>query len=133
VGRTINAAALGRRGNTATQRLILAALESGGAMLQIEICAALGMHRNTVHRVLQRLHKSQVVFVESWVHPAESNTLTRSWAIRTSNDQCDAQRPKPKRRTDINRDYRHRHKAVLATWRSLKRGDAPNIWNGLLA
>lgn len=133
MGRILNPAALGRRSDTATQRLILAALETSGAMLQVEICKTLGMHRNTVSRVINRLHEGRLVFVESWVHPEASNTLSRSWAVRTSDEQRDAPRPKPKPRVDVYRDYQQRHKARLTTRRYVKRATETNIWNGLLA
>lgn len=128
----MNQAMLSRRGDTATQRLIIALLRDSGAMIQAEICSTLGLHRNTVYRVLGRLHKSRVVFVESWVHPASSNTLTRAWDLRTTEKQSDATRPKPKVRSAVNQDYRDRHKARLAARRSVKRADEPNIWRGLL-
>lgn len=129
----MNQAMLSRRSDTATQRLIIALLRANGTMIQAEICSALGLHRNTVYRVLGRLHKSRVVFIESWVHPASSNTLTRSWDLRTSDEHSDAARPKPKVRSAVNQDYRDRHKARLAARRSVKRADEPNIWKGLLA
>lgn len=133
MGRSINSDALRRRSNTAEQRLILATLEACGAMLQVEICRALGLHRNTVFRVINRLHESRLVYVEGWSHHPDSNTLSRTWALRTSEEQRDAPKPKPKPRVDINRDYQARHRARLAAQRAVKRADTPNIWNGLLA
>ncbi len=133
MGGRINPEALAKRSDTPTRKLVVRVLQDCGAMLQSEICATLGLHRNTVYRLMRRLHESRLVFVESWTHTRNSNTLCRVWALRTSDDQRDAPKPPRKQRRDINSDYYARHKALLAAKQAVKKsGKAITVWTGLM-
>lgn len=123
---------LARRSDTPQQRLVLATLTECGAMLQCELAQHLGLHRNTVQKVVERLHKNGLVFVSAWVRPKRTNALSRAWAIRTSEYQRDAVKPPRKPRRAVVRDYYVRHQARILARRALERGDPTNPWKGLM-
>lgn len=97
-----------------------------------DVVQILNKHRAVIGRTLQALHGVDLVYIHSWTHPGDSNTLAPVWAWRTSARQRDAKRPPPMTQTEVNIRWNARHAAYRNTIQRAKRGTVASIWAGLL-
>lgn len=91
-----------------------------------------GKFRAVVSRALYDLRDAGLIYIHSWTHPGDSNTLAPVWAWRTSKHQSNATRPAPMTQTEINIRWNARHAAQRSAAQRAKRGTKPSVWAGLL-
>ena len=103
-----------------------------GPMCVHDLVVAIGSHRAVVSKAAYKLHAARKIYIRSWAHPGDSNTLSPVWAWRTCKGVRDAKRPEPKPRAQINKDWNARNSALRGTKQRLYRGTQVNIWAGLL-
>lgn len=97
-----------------------------------ELVQETGKFRAVVSRAMRDLQAVNIVYIESWTHPGESNALAPVWALRTGKNQYNATRPKPLTMTEINVRWNARHAARRSAAQRAKRGTVMSIWAGLL-
>lgn len=76
-----------------------------------ELARITGLHGQTVDRYVTQLHRRRVVRVADW----ERNPVNGNWCpLFTLNfgELADMPKPKPKKRAEVDREYRGRRKAI---------------------
>lgn len=101
---------------SSTHDRVIERLKSIGPMTTKELAGELGISVARAKEVIGELHAARRVYVKGW--PYTGVQRARLWAARLFSYHVDAPKPPPLGNTEWQRNYRERHKALLARKRS---------------